>query len=233
VFFVIGVAVGGYTQKVPIEVKSVLENYVKDSTTSFGLLYAKKRGRISDSVRIKDLRLKAIEIYKIKHIFLSAYPDTVPFNEIIEPSGHWLILVMAHNKPLYELYLDNAKGKPIFVGVGSLPSDGGFVWHPILETHPESTEISSVLFSQSGWFPIGPREFFIYFKQKGPRKIYYLSPNPLNDPLKKLFTGSIKTLDDSKMLIEYWKKQGLNEVGQRGDELERSHIKEIKIGGDK
>jgi len=208
-------ASGGYAQEMPKEVTRFLDNYFKDSTVQWGPLYAKKKDRFNDSVKIKDLRMRVLEVYVHKHIFLNDYPDTVSFSEFIEPSGSWLVLIMAHNKPLYQLELINTTGGPEFVGMAYLESGTKFreMWELLLKYYPASTGINPVLFAPYGG--MSSSRSFLYFKQLGSRKIYYRRSHYENDPLEELFPASIETLDDSKKLIEYWKKQGLNEIGKR------------------
>ena len=206
-------------QELPVEVRRFLENYTKDSTAQWGPIDARSAGRFSsESVRIKDLRVgRVIEIYQLRHTFLDKYPDTVPFSEIIESTKHWLVLITAYNQPLYELLLRNPGGKPEFFGMRSLPigSRRREMWDLLLKGYPEATKINPIFFSRFG-FTVGSREAIFYFPQKGPRKIYFIGPRFDEDPLNTLLSNSINVLDDSKILIEYWKKLGLNEVGTLG-----------------
>jgi hypothetical protein len=215
--FVVIVVVGvGYGQTRE-EIKAFAENYAKDSTASFGKVHLKKK---AVSVQPKDLSVRVIELYRFKHIFLDAYPDTIPFNELIEPSGFWRVLVMSHNKPLYELFLDNSKGQPEIMGSSSISSDNHYIWGPLLKDYPESTDITPILFSPLG-VPFVPEDCVFYFKQKGPRKIRYLrirSSIPSDIPSSISYLDSLK---DSKELIKHWKKQGLNKVGISAEERER------------
>ena len=234
---VVGMVVLGYARDdVPKEIMDFLENQI-DQYNIRGLLSAKESGQVHDSVQIKDLKIeRIIQIYKLKHIFLDSYIDTVSFSEIIEPSGKWFVLITANNKPIYDLYLDNSKGEPKYVGMGHLNPNSTYrnMWNLLLKTYPESTGINPVLFSQYGSFPFEKEDRFLYFKQKGPRKIFSLRfGRRSGNPLDTLFTGSIETLDDSKKLMEHWKRKGLNEVGITPDELERRRAQEAKDGGKK
>jgi hypothetical protein len=215
--------VGGYAQvmpkNMPENVKRFLENYVNDSTARWGPKEALRSGDFAkESIQIEDLKVgRVLEIYQLKHIFLNDIPDTIPFSEIIEPTGYWFVLITAHDKPLYQLLLKNTEGELKFIGMNFLTP--GFpvvyMWNQLLKTYPESTGINPVFFSRYG-FAGGSRERILYFEQKGPRKIYYATLKLKNDPLDILLPNSIETLNDSRKLIEYWKKQGLNEVGRRG-----------------
>jgi hypothetical protein len=77
------------------------------------------------------------------------------------------------------------------------------LWEPLLETYPESTGINPILvttntsgralsFGDDG-------DWFLYFKQKGPRRVHYVkrSLERPNAELEALFSSSIRTLDDS------------------------------------
>jgi hypothetical protein len=218
VFLILGVASIGYAQReMPEEVKKFLENYFEDTTIDHSFLRAQRAGFIREPVQIKDLRMITLEVYQLKHIFLDAYPDTVPFSEIIEPTGHWIALITANNKALYEVFLKNSEEGPRTIGMAPLtrgmPPE--YMWEQLLKVNPESTGINPVFFSRYGHI-LGSRENILYFEQKGPRKIFYIRSRGDDVALRSRFTAPIETLDDSKKLIEYWKKQGLNEVGIHG-----------------
>jgi len=223
VLFVIAIGSTGYGQimpkNMPENVKRFLENYAADSTAKRGPIYARNAGRFNkDSVQIKDLKVgRVLEIYQLKHLFLNDIPDTIPFSEIIEPTGYWFVLITAHGKPLYQLLLDNTEMEPNFVGMSSLPPGNPIwnMWKQLLKVYPESTGINPVFFSRYG-FTVGVRERILYFEQKGPRKIHHVRLGIPNDPIAALLPNSMENLDDSRKLIEYWKKEGLNEVGIRG-----------------
>jgi len=232
--FLLAAATGwGYAQlrETPEAVRAFLENYTNDSTERQYFLSTKGFGSIPDSVQLKDLSVRAIEAYYVKSDSIDMYPDTVPLSEIIRPMGLWLVLVMAHNKPLYQQFLGyNGMEQPRTIG-GTFPSPGSDLknpmWLSLLETYPQSTGINPVLvqikdkniiFNVGNNFAGGNN--FLYFKQLGPRKIYYIKPEMpwLGDTLKTLFSGSIRTLDDSKKLVEFLKKRELNKKKVGSDE---------------
>jgi|TergutMp193P3_1026864.scaffolds.fasta_scaffold04078_5 hypothetical protein len=229
--FVVSAAGWGQAQEMPPEIKRFLDNYTKDSTAHRGPLYYKSMGAINDSVQIKDLKMRTIQEYTIKDISLNEYPDTVALSEIIKSGNMWRVLIMAHNKPLYELMLSNTEGKPRFVrGAFPYPPDSDFkskIWEPLLKVYPESTGINPVLVSRWNGSSM---DRFLYFKEKGPRKIYFLPDR--NDTLNLMFTTTMETLDDSRKLIEYWKKEELNKDknadGRMGLEKAKSISKETK-----
>ena len=68
---------------------------------------------------------------------------------------------------------------------------------------------------------VGKEERFLYFRQKGPGKICYIKPGYSGDDLSALFSGSMENLDDSRVLMDYWKKRGINEVGISVEEMQR------------
>jgi len=217
VFVVVGIVSVGYSYEMPEDVKRFLDNYVKDSTADGGrFLRYKKEGIIPASVQFNDLRLRALQVYYFKMIFLdetslNEYPDTVALSEIIMPTNQWRVLVMAHNKPLYEFMLVRRNGELRFSG-GSFPSPGSSfrcsMWEPLLESYPESTGINPV-FVIADPFRSGFNSGFLYFPQKGPRKVYYIKRGygkPERDTLAALFSGSIKDLDDSKKFIAHRRK---------------------------
>ena len=219
VLLVIGIAAVGHAQEMPIEIKNFLDNYIKDSTAKYGPLEYKKRGIIPKSIQIKDLRLRAIQVYGFKmfsldEISLVEYSDTVDFSEIIMPTNRWRILVMAHSKPLYEFWVEKRDGKLEFGG-SSFPSPGSSfecpMWEPLLEIYPESTGINPVFVTTFPSFMLYNRGInFLYFKQKGSRKVHYIKRTygkPEKDTLATLFNGSMENLDDSRKLLAYRRKQ--------------------------
>ncbi len=239
----------GYAQEMPPEVKAFLDNYTTDSTAPMGPLYAKSRGYFDDSTPIKDLRWRAIQVYNPKDISIDEYPDTVALSEIIEPIPFWHVFIMAYGKPLYKLELSNKDGQPKFITVWLPPSSPGVefkndVWVPLLKAYsvstginPISIEVLSVTYEAMEAMQSPVRMYggfvidrFFYFKQKGPRKIYYIGSNSTGrtDSLRRaVFTASLETLDDSKNLVKLWKniwKQILNK-GNKGKNSTDERVK--------
>ena len=215
--WVVGLAaLGGEAQEVPGEVKAFLGSYVRDSTAKWGPLEYKKAGAIPESVQIKDLSFRVLQVYSFKGVSLNEYPDTVALGDIIEPSASWHVLVIAHNKALYELTLYNKDGVPRIIRTASGSGFRGSRWDPLLKVYPESAGMNPVLVTSRAGF--GRTHDFLYFKKKGHRKIYFLKPAWDDDPLDSLLTASIETLDDSKKLIGYWKKRGINKIGFSANE---------------
>ncbi len=216
----------GYAQEMPPEVKAFLDNYTTDSTAPMGPLYAKSKGYFDDSTPIKDLKWRAIQVYNLKDISIDEYPDTVALSEIIEPIPFWHVFIMAYGKPLYKLRLITNKDGPPKIFNDRLPLTNprvefrDSVWVPLLKAYPASTGINPVFvevpFAMFG-YKISSRMGYggknmdqvFYFKQKGPRKIYYIGSDggsEKNDTVgKTLFTASLETLDDSKNLVKRWK----------------------------
>jgi len=220
VFVAVSIVSVGYSYEMPDDVKRFLDNYVKDSMANDErFLRFKKEGIVPKSVKIKDLRLRALQVYDFNpNIFLDEYPDTVALSEIIRPTNIWRVLVMAHNKPLYQLLLERRDGKLRFTS-SSFPSPGSAyknpMWISLLETYPESTGINPVFVSTDLVFlpSFGRGYRFLYFQQKGPRKVHYIKRGE-TDPLSTLFTGSMENLDDSRIFIEYCRKKGISSIGE-------------------
>ena len=186
-----------------------MDNYVKDSTEQrWGPLRRKEEGVIPATMPIRELRFRALQIYVFKEASLNEYPDDVALSEVIEPNGLWRILVTAQNQPRYELMLDNRTGKPkivrttiFFAKAPDSIINSGSTWGPLLMAYPESTGINPVLLAVRG-----RSGNFLYFKQLGQRKIYYIDKHGYNPTLASLFTASIETLDDSKKLVNWAKR---------------------------
>jgi hypothetical protein len=212
--FVAGMAAGGgYAQEMPVEIRRFLEDY-PNSTESFSPQSFREMRVIPASAQMSDLRFRTLQMYRFKqNISLDDYPDTVAFSEVVEPSGFWRVLVMVHDKPFYILRLDNRTGEPRIIEAAS---NGGAeirdeLWTPLLEKYPESTGINPILVTVGCDVNIRRIHEFLYFRQLGPRKVYYGSVRNIpgfDNPLDPLFSTSIETLDDSKILIGYLKKRG-------------------------
>jgi hypothetical protein len=209
--FVAGMAAGGgYAQEMPVEIRRFLENY-PNSTGSFNPQSFREMGVIPASAQMSDLRFRTLQAHVFKQdISLDDYPDTVVLSEVIEPSGFWRVLVMVHDKPFYTLRLDNRTGEPRII---EATSNAGAeirsnLWIPLLEKYPESTGINPILVTVGCDVNIRRVHEFLYFKQLGPRKVYYGSVRGFDNPLDPLFSTSIETLDDSRILIRYLKKRG-------------------------
>jgi hypothetical protein len=223
-FLMAGMAGIGYAQELPKEVKMLLDNYVKDSTALLGPLTYKRWGHIPDNVQLKDLKFKVLEAYTHRDVPLDEYPDTVAFSEIITPRNMWYILVMAHNKPLYELRIRNSIRDELYgldaklrIEGGAMPSvpgsdfDAGPIWESLSKTYNESiTETRPVLVASfyGHTYPEGP--LFLYFKHKGPRSVYYIPSRWQSNPINSFFADSTGTLEDSKKIVRYWKERGTN-----------------------
>jgi hypothetical protein len=212
----VGMAGGGYAQQMPVEVKNFMENYLKSSKAELTLSHSKSRRDSTDwiqTVQVEDLRVgRVLEMYRTKETSLETYPDTVPFSEIIYSSRQWRVLIMAHNKPLYEITVDDWDGE-----IKDLMISGGYnkdLWDPLLEIYPESTGINPVLVTTDSmsWGFTDTGNWFLYFKQKGPRKVYYVKRHgskwARNAELEALFPGSIRTLDDSRKFVRHKKRGG-------------------------
>jgi hypothetical protein len=215
-FAVVLAAGGGYAQEMPEEIKAFLDNYLKSSTNFMRPLDLKNRGVIPASVELKDIRVRAFQVYEFKGISFNDYPDNVALNEIIFPTFLWRVLVIAHNKPLYDFWLNNKTGEPKSY-MARIPSPGSEfksdLWGPLLKVYPESTGIKPVLVSFGLSQGFTQQHYLLYFPQLGSRKIYNGHKYGFSS-IDTLLSASIETLDDSKTLIKYLKKREANGEGK-------------------
>jgi len=104
------------------------------------------------------------------------------------------------------------------------------MWEALLKAHPEPTGIDPVfvITGNSTLFSFGG-DHFLYFKHKGPRKIYYIQyeSDREEDRLTNILPGSIETLNDSRRLIAHWKRRGINR-GEQFTERERAMFENAK-----
>lgn len=188
------------SQDVPAEITEILNGYLDNPTAEYGFLFAKKWLHLSDSIQLTDVKVgRPIQEFTVKYPVLDTCSDTIPFYQIIKATNYWLVPVLIGDKPLYELELSKSTGKWQFSKIRDLPS--GNMWDQLSSVYSESTETNPVLVVD------GLSKYF-YFKQKGPRKIYYIRPGYKNDSLEMITPGSLRALDDSKKLIKHWKEQG-------------------------
>ena len=188
--------------------KFMAEKYLNDSSW---FLSHKRLGFYDEAMQFKDVRVgRMLQVYRIRRASLNEHPNTVPLSKIIEPTGMWEVLITANNKPIHkvEVYI-TAEG--VRRGRRMLPSaeSGGVLtgWpESLLKTYPESSGINPV-FVVSDF----PEDRFLYFEQKGPRRIYFIGSRGSirSDALKALLPGSMKTLNDSRILMEYWRTHDL------------------------
>jgi hypothetical protein len=220
--------------EMPKEVRAFLDNYLKDSTAKWGPAQFKGRDCFDDSIQIKILNVRAIEVYGIISP-LDAYPDSVPLRDIIKPSGHWNVVVMAHNKVLYTLTLINTDGKTKVrsAGLFTPSSCKDNILTRLSEAYPESAGINPVFVNVdylSHRFEPDKGDQFFYFPQKGPRKIYFVGSGNTNaeKALRALFPGTLENLDDSQKLIRLLKKKAADKKRKEEDFRRRHGLEDEK-----
>jgi len=199
-FLIVGMASWCYAQNAPKEVMEIMKNYVKDSTAEFGFVSAKKWLLLGDSINAADIEVGIpIQQFVVKYSMLHTCSDSIPFNELLEPEDLWIIPIRAKGRWLYEVTLSKASGTWRFSKMNDLLPDN--MWKQLRSAYPESTGISPVLI-------VDGLSKYLYFSQKGSRKIFYVRPGFQNDSLENVTPGSLNTLADSKQLVKHWKKIG-------------------------
>jgi len=224
ILFLAGIASWCYAQKAPKEVMEIMKNYVKDSTAEDGFLSAKQWLKNVESISAADIEVgEPIQEYRVKYNMLDSCSDTISFNELIEPRDYWIFPIRAKERYLYEVMVSKYNSVWHISGRAELPTDN--MWEQFRLAYPESTGINPVLVID------GLSQYF-YFKQKGPRKIFYIRPGFQNDSIEMVTPGSIQALDDSKKLIRHWKNQGKGSNTELDKLLLRLN-QDSKKGGDK
>jgi hypothetical protein len=210
--------------KVPEEVRYIIEKYVKDSTIEYGFSFAKKWLHFSDSISFEGIKTGTpVQQYRVKYSLLDTCKDSISFDKLIYPDDYWVIPISFNGKFIYEVYASKSTGTWRLSQMGDLPTDN--IWDKLHSVFPTKCGLSPILV-------LDGLNKFLYFPHIGKRKIYYIKPGWENDSLAMLLTGSLESLDDSQKLVKYWKKQG---KGSRNDmdKLYPGIFKDKKAGGEK
>jgi hypothetical protein len=185
---------------VPKEVQSIIDDYVKDSTADCGFLFAKKWLHLDNSIESNKIRTGIpIQEFGINYSFLDTCKDSISFGTIILPKDIWILPICYKDKVIYEVQISKYSGSWKMVGTSELAT--GNVWEMLIKIYSDSSIIRPVLV-------VDGLNKFLYFPQKGKRKVYYIRPGWKNDTLATVLPGSLESLNDSKELVKYWKKIG-------------------------
>jgi len=223
-FLLAGMACLCHAQNVPKEVMEIMKDYVKDSTAEDGFLTAKHWLKNSESISAADIEVGIpIQEYRIRYSMLDTCTDTIPFYRLLEPKDYWIFPVKSKDRYLYEVNVSKFEGKWHISGRAELPSDN--MWHQLRSAFPESSGVNPMLV-------VDGISKYLYFKQKGLRKIYYIKPGFQNDSLEMVTTSSMSALDDTKKLVRHWKKQGKGSNNEL-DKILLRRCQEQKSGGSK
>jgi hypothetical protein len=189
-----------YGQYAAKEVMEIMKDYVSDSTAEDGFLSAKHWLKNIESISAADIEVgQPIQEYRIKYNMLDTCADSIPFYKLLEPKDYWIFPIRTKDRYLYEVNVSKFEGKWHISGRAELPSDN--MWQQLRSAFPESTGINPMLV-------VDGLSKYLYFKQKGLRKIYYIKPGFQNDSLEMVTTSSMSALDDTKKLLRHWKKKG-------------------------
>ncbi len=199
--------------EMPPCVRDYVDNYVKDSTGEEGFLHIK--GIYND---LMDTSIKSNEIevdlpikeYKFDYEKLDTCSDTVPVEDLIRPTGRWILPVKAHGKYIYEVYIRKTKDGCIWAGSGSLNYD--LYWGDLRKKYPSNSGDNPVLINKGN-------TRYLHFPKRDARNLYYLKHG---GPNVKTVTHDLSAMNDGRKIIATIKKE-YKDAKPLGDEIEKKH----------
>jgi hypothetical protein len=225
---IFGIASISYSQEIPEGLKEIMEQLQTDPATEYGFDYAKKRGYIGVDVQFSDWHIGLpIEFYKLKGEKLEGATQNSQIENLIETSNIWRIPVRIKSDGyMYHVmvFCENNEFKAVGCGESVL---GFRAWDRVRQRYPEESGVRPVV--------IGMKHKFIFFPdKKDSKKLYYVKNPKWNDELSRITSNSLDSLDDSKKIITYWKKEWEDNKEKRRKFFEKHpDIFKNKAGGEK
>ena len=220
--FVIGVMIvlAVNAQEIPLEVQRIMDNYKKDSTAEWGFKDAQKFLELDKSIKSCEITVGSpFQVFHILVDSLEKAPDTVPVMSIVKP-GNWHIPISVDGKYVYGLVVSNYGHPWQIVGMG------GFLlkqWQDLRKKWPETSGVNPIVVKFG-------KTCFLHFPQKGSRNLFYLRPGYEDDSLAIIASNSLDTLDDSRTIFNYLKKERIKEKKML-DELRKQNPYGQGLGG--
>lgn len=190
----------------PKEVQKIIDNYKNDSTSVFGFLSAKEWLANSESVFASDIEVGVpIQEYSINYEKLDNSSDSLPVQDLITPTDHWLFPIRANGLYLYELIICKADNLWQICGRHELKENS--MWEQLEKAGLESKYKNLILI-------ISGDSKFIHYSQKGPHHLFHIKSKYETDSLeiiaskKTISSNANEPLDDSKVFIKYLKNKG-------------------------
>jgi hypothetical protein len=199
--------------EMPPCVQDFVNNYVNDSIGEDGFLHM--RNAYSDVIdqSIKSNEIEAdlpIKEYIFDYEKLDTCSDTLPVEELIRPTGLWILPVKARGKYIYEVLIKKTNDSCTIIGSRSLNYD--LFWGDLRKKYPSSKGENPVLI-------IDGTSKYLHFPKRGARNLYFLDPNNFSG---KSATHDLAVKNDGNKVIASIKKNYKNAKPSR-DEIERIH----------
>jgi hypothetical protein len=195
-----GIANIGYSQEIPDGLKGIMEQLQNDPDVAYGFNFAKKHGFIDHDVAFDRWSIGTpIEIFKLNGNALENADEESEIDDVIEPNDTWIIPILIDMVYIYKVKVlyENGNYKTYGCGEGVL---GFHTWDKVRQKYPEDSGVRPVV--------IGMKHKFIYFPdKKGSKKLFYVKNPKWNDELSRITSNSLDSLDDSKTIINYLKKE--------------------------
>jgi hypothetical protein len=192
-----GIANWSQAQQVPPEMQKIIDNYTRDSAVDFGFSHAKKFFSLDKDLEFSDIKVGVpLEEYLIEGGLLDKYEDTVSVKSIIVPANIWDLPIEAHGKYIYDVEFGNKNG----------------IWSPHRLGQGIANELQMVRTARPDIFSTNPiliqdaTRSYLHFPQKGSHNLLYLS-HFAEDPLRKAISNSGGSLDNSRIILNYRKKE--------------------------
>ncbi len=199
--------------EIPPCIQNFVNNYVADSTGEGGFLYMKKVcwDYIDHSITSNEIEADLpIKEYMFDYEKIDTCSDTLPVEELIKPTGRWILPVKARGIYIYQVFIRKTKDSCISIGNSTLNYD--LYWGDLRKKYPPSYGDNPILISDF-------TSQYLHFPKRGTRNLYFLD--------RKNFSGRSATHDlssesDCKKYITSLKKRHKDAKPFR-DELEKEH----------
>jgi hypothetical protein len=183
--------------EMPSCVQDYVNNYVSDSTSEDGFIYMKKAlGELMDqSIKSNEIEVDLpIKEYIFDYEKLDTCSDSLPIEDLIRPTGLWIIPIKAHGKYIYEILVRKTMDSCKVVGNRSLNYD--LFWGDLKKKCPSSSGDNPVLV-------ISGSSNYLHFPKRGSRNLYYLNPDNFSG---RSATHDLSSKNDGRKIIASIKK---------------------------
>lgn len=196
---------------IPPCIQNYVNNYVADSTGENGFLYMKKVcwDYIDHSITSNEIEAdRPIKEYVFDYEKIDTCPDTLPVEELIKPTGNWILPVKARGVYIYEIIIKKTKDSCIAIGNSTLNYD--LYWGDLRKKYPSSHGDNPVLINDL-------TSKYLHFPKRGPRNLYFLDSRNFSG---RSATHDLSSEGDCKKYITSLKKSYKDAKPLR-DEIEK------------
>jgi hypothetical protein len=185
--------------KIPSEVQKMIDGYIQDSSSRYGLKSAQKFLHVDPSLKQTDIRVgNPLEVYYVRENALDTCKEDLPLKELLVPANVWTFPIQALGKYIYDAEIAKGKdGKWHWDGLNGLHPENW--WQKLRKTYAESSGINPVLIRNNGFK-------YLYFPQKSPNDFFFIKNGNENFSFALNSSNSMDSLDDSRKFVPHLKK---------------------------